>query len=312
MDLWTENDGFSPYTSFTRDQWARLRGETPLTLSEDDLVRLRGVAEAVSMKEVEEVYLPLSRLLNLHIAAVQDLHGVTSRFLGTLAQKVPYIIAIAGSVSVGKSTTARVLANLLSRWPNHPRVALVTTDGFLFPNHVLRQKQLMERKGFPESYDRAHLIRFVADVKSGRFPLRVPVYSHLTYDILPEEKTIEDCDIVLLEGLNVLQTGTAHSLFVSDFIDFSIYVDASEANLENWFLERFRKLRETAFRDPTSYFHSYGEMPEEEMISLARGIWERINLANLRANIAPTREKATLILEKRENHVVERVYLRKL
>lgn len=312
MDLWTENDGFSPYTSFERVQWARLRGETPLTLSEDDLVKLRGVAEAVSMREVEEVYLPLSRLLNLHIAAVQDLHGVTSRFLGTLARKVPYIIAIAGSVSVGKSTTARVLANLLSRWPNHPRVALVTTDGFLFPNAILREKQLMERKGFPESYDRAHLIRFVADVKSGRFPLRVPVYSHMTYDILPEEKTIDDCDIVLLEGLNVLQTGTAHSLFVSDFIDFSIYVDASEEHLEAWFLERFRRLRETAFRDPTSYFRSYGEMPEEEMISLAKGIWERINLANLRANIAPTREKATLILEKGANHVVQRVYLRKL
>jgi type I pantothenate kinase len=283
-----------------------------LTLSEDDLVKLRGVAEAVSMREVEEVYLPLSRLLNLHIAAVQDLHGVTSRFLGTLARKVPYIIAIAGSVSVGKSTTARVLANLLSRWPNHPRVALVTTDGFLFPNAILREKQLMERKGFPESYDRARLIRFVADVKSGRFPLRVPVYSHMTYDILPEEKTIDDCDIVILEGLNVLQTGTAHSLFVSDFIDFSIYVDASEEHLEAWFLERFRRLRETAFRDPESYFRSYGEMPEEEMILLAKGIWERINLANLRANIAPTREKATLILEKGANHVVQRVYLRKL
>jgi pantothenate kinase, bacterial type len=312
MDLWTENDGFSPYTSFSRDQWARLRGETPLTLSENDLAKLRGVDEAVSMQEVEEVYLPLSRLLNLHIAAVQDLHLVTSRFLGTLECKVPYIIAIAGSVSVGKSTTARILANLLSRWPNHPRVSLVTTDGFLFPNRILREKELMERKGFPESYDRGRLIRFVADVKSGRFPLRVPVYSHLTYDVLLEEQSIQDCDIVLLEGLNVLQTGTAQSLFVSDFIDFSIYVDAAEEHLETWFLDRFRKLRETAFRDPSSYFHSYAEVPEKEAVALAKGIWERINLANLRANIAPTREKSTLILEKRLDHVVERIYLRKL
>lgn len=303
----------SPFLTFTRDEWARLRGETKMTLREEDVAELSGITEALSMREVEEVYLPLSRLLNLHIAAVQDLHRVTSRFLGTLAPKVPYVIAIAGSVSAGKSTTARVLRTLLSRWPDHPRVDLVTTDGFLFPNAVLHERELMQRKGFPESYDRPRLVRFISDLKSGLSPLRVPVYSHLQYDILPDTwNTIERPDIVILEGLNVLQSGTAHSVFVSDFVDFSIYVDASEASLEGWFMHRFQTLRQTAFRDPESFFHSLATMPDDEATAVALNAWTNINLANLHENILPTRERAKLILEKGQSHVVERVLLRRL
>ena len=303
----------SPFLAFTRDEWARLRGETPMTLREEDIAELSGITEALSMREVEEVYLPLSRLVNLHIAAVQDLHRVTSRFLGTLAPKVPYVIAIAGSVSVGKSTTARVLRTLLSRWPDHPRVDLVTTDGFLFPNAVLRERDLMQRKGFPESYDRPRLVRFIADLKSGLSPLQVPVYSHLQYDILPDVwNTIERPDILILEGLNVLQSGTAHSVFVSDFVDFSIYVDATEESLEGWFMNRFQTLRDTAFRDPDSFFHALATMPDEEALAIARNAWTNINLANLHENILPTRERARLILEKGPSHVVDRVLLRRL
>ena len=303
----------SPYLELSRGEWARLRGETPMTLSAADIDELSGITETLSMREVEEVYLPLSRLLNLHIAAVQELHRVTSRFLGTLAPRVPYVVAIAGSVSVGKSTTARLLRTLLSRWPDHPRVDLVTTDGFLYPNAVLNERGIMHRKGFPESYDRMRLVRFVADLKSGIAPLRVPVYSHLRYDIVPGEELVIDApDIVILEGLNVLQSGTEHTVFVSDFVDFSIYVDAPESDLETWFLGRFAKLRETAFRDPASFFHSYAAKPEEEAMAIARDVWQRINLANLRENILPTRERARLVLEKGASHVVERVMLRKL
>jgi type I pantothenate kinase len=303
----------SRYLVFERPQWARLRGETPLTLTHDDLEELSGIEERLSMDEVEEVYLPLSRLLNLHIEAVGDLHKVTSRFLGTLAPRVPYLIALAGSVSVGKSTTARILKTLLTRWPDHPSVHLVTTDGFLFPNRVLEERGLMQRKGFPESYDLPRLVRFVSDLKSGRFPLRAPVYSHFHYDILDgEEIVIEESDIVILEGLNVLQSGVAHAVFVSDYIDFSIYVDAPEDQLQVWYLDRFRKLRETAFQDPSSFFHYFAEMSAAQAEATARDVWDRINLANLRANVAPTREKATLILEKGANHVVERVLLRRL
>lgn len=282
-----------------------------MTLGDADVTELSGITERLSLTEVEEVYLPLSRLLNLHIAAVQELHRVRSNFLGTLAPKVPYVIAIAGSVAAGKSTTARVLRMLLARWPDHPRVDLVTTDGFLFPNAVLQSRGLMERKGFPESYDRARLLRFVADVKSGLSPLEVPVYSHLQYDIVPGEGQVVNApDIVILEGLTVLQTGA--EAFVSDFVDFSIYVDAPERELETWFLDRFRTLRETAFRDPQSFFHALAAMPEEEAIALARRVWETINLANLRENIAPTRERARLILMKGAQHAVESVMLRRL
>jgi type I pantothenate kinase len=303
----------SRYLVFERPQWARLRGQTPLTLTDADLIELAGISERLSMAEVEEVYLPLSRLLNLHIEAVGDLHRVTSRFLGTLAPRVPYLIALAGSVSAGKSTTARILKTLLCRWPESPRVHLVTTDGFLFPNRILEERGIMQRKGFPESYDLPRLVRFVSDLKSGRFPLRAPVYSHFHYDIRPgEEIVIPSADIVILEGLNVLQSGAAHAVFVSDYIDFSIYVDAPEDQLEVWYLDRFRTLRETAFQDPSSYFHYFAEMTADEAETMAREVWERVNLANLRANVAPTRDKATLILEKGANHVVERVLLRRL
>jgi type I pantothenate kinase len=302
----------SPYLTFDRAAWSALRGETPMTLSPDDVAELSGINEALSMKEVEEVYLPLSRLLNLHVAAFDQLHRVSSRFLGAEGPKVPYVVAIGGSVSAGKSTTARVLLTLLSRWPDHPRVDLVTTDGFLFPNATLEERGIMHRKGFPESYDRPRLIQFVSELKSGLSPLTVPLYSHFAYDIIGEQQELDRPDIVILEGLNVLQSGTIHSVFVSDFVDFSIYVDASELDLEVWFLDRFQKLRETAFRDPASFFHSYAEMPDEQATTMAKAIWQRINLANLHENILPTRERARLILGKGPSHVVEKVLLRRL
>ena len=303
----------SPFLTFSRAEWSLLRGETPMTLNEEDIDEIRGITEELSMREVEEVYLPLSRLLNLHISAVQALHRVTSRFLGTLAPRVPYVIAIAGSVSAGKSTTARVLRKLLARWPDHPRVALVATDGFLFPNAVLQARGLMDKKGFPESYDRNRLLGFISEVKSGSSPLQVPVYSHLEYDIVPDQyQTIERADIVILEGLNVLQSGTATPLFVSDFVDFSIYVEAEQAHLEKWFLKRFRTLRETAFRDPRSYFHRFSSMTEEEAMTMAHDVWGRINLVNLRENIGPTRDRARLILAKGEEHSIKQIRLRRL
>jgi pantothenate kinase, bacterial type len=302
----------SPYLTFDRTAWAALRGGTPMTLTSDDVAELSGVNEDLSMTEVEEVYLPLSRLLNLHVAAFDQLHRVSSRFLGTAAPKVPYVVAIGGSVSAGKSTTARVLRTLLARGPGHPHVDLVTTDGFLFPNAMLNDRGLMHRKGFPESYDRPRLIQFVSELKSGVSPLTVPLYSHFAYDVIGEEQALDRPDIVILEGLNVLQSGTIHSVFVSDFVDFSIYVDAGEGDLETWFLDRFQKLRETAFRDSASFFHSYAAMPDEEAMAMAASVWERINLANLRENILPTRERAKLILAKGASHVVEKVLLRRL
>jgi len=302
----------SPYLTFDRAAWASLRGETPMTLTPEDVAELSGINEALSMTEVEEVYLPLARLLNLHVAAVRQLHRVSAHFLNTSAPKVPYVIAIGGSVSAGKSTTARVLRTLLARGADHPRVDLVTTDGFLFPNATLEERDLMQRKGFPESYDRARLVQFVSDLKSGLPALSVPIYSHFVYDIVDDEQIIDRPDIVILEGLNVLQSGSVHAVFVSDFVDFSIYVDASEDDLESWFLERFLKLRETAFRDPESFFHKFTALTEEEAISFARSVWKGINLANLRENILPTRERAKLILGKGASHVVERVLLRRL
>jgi len=313
------NDALPPgsYDRFDRPEWAKLRSSTPLTLEEADLARLRGINDAISLDEVEAIYLPLSRLLNLHVSATQDLQRVKESFLGQAVRPSTYIIGIAGSVAVGKSTTARILQALLSRWPNHPKVDLVTTDGFLYPNATLEARGLMRRKGFPESYDTKRLVDFVSRLKAGGRRLTVPTYSHQTYDIVSNATQIVDQpDILILEGLNVLQGGEAPGtkpvrLFVSDFFDFSLYVDAAEDELENWYLERFSRLRETAFNDPRAYFRFYAEMPREQAMTRAREIWRDINLENLRQNIAPTRSRANLVLRKCCNHTVEEVWLRK-
>jgi type I pantothenate kinase len=310
----------SAYLDFTRPEWATLRDATPLTLSEADLADLRGINERLSLEEVEHVYLPLSRLLNLYVTASQELHQVSNAFLGHAEARVPYVIGVAGSVAVGKSTTARVLQALLARWPNHPRVDLVTTDGFLYPNAELDRRGLMLRKGFPESYDVRHLIEFLRRLKSGQPAVDAPIYSHVIYDVIADQaQTVTAADIVIVEGLNVLQSrvdagsaATVPEFFVADFLDFTIYVDAAESHLEEWYVERFLTLRETAFRDPTSYFQHFAKLDEDEARRTAVRIWREINLPNLRENIAPTKSRARLVLEKHADHVVERVRLRRL
>ncbi|WP_241432191.1 type I pantothenate kinase [Ilumatobacter nonamiensis] len=309
----SEFDASSRRLSFDRDEWAELRAATPLTLREPDLERLRGINERIDLDEVAAVYLPLSRLLNLYVSATQNLHKVTATFLGAREPKVPYIIGIAGSVAVGKSTFARILQALLAQWPDHPKVDLITTDGFLHPNHVLEERGIMHRKGFPESYDTRELVRVLREIKSGRSRVDAPVYSHVVYDIVDDEHVvIEQPDVVILEGLNVLQSGESKTEFVSDYFDFSIYIDAAEADIEQWYVERFLTLRESVFQDPDSFFRNYAELTDDEAVDTARGIWRQINGLNLRENIAPTRDRASLIVRKRKDHRVDRVELRRL
>lgn len=314
----------SPYQHFSSRSWAQLGKGTPLPLSEEELAQLRGLGEPISLDEVAQIYLPLSRLLNLHVHAAQNLYHAANDFLTRRQHKVPYIIGLAGSVAVGKSTTGRVLRTLLARWPDHPKVALLATDGFLYPGKILEKRGLMQRKGFPASYDRKKLIRFLARLKAGAAQVSAPVYSHIAYDIVAGEKNIiRRPDILILEGLNVLQpppelgemsdnSPDAAPLAVSDFFDFSIYLDADAKVIRQWYLERFLTLRRTAFRAPESYFHRYAGLSRREALKIAEDFWQSINLPNLKQNILPTRARADLILRKRANHSIRDIWLRKL
>lgn len=308
----------SPYQRFSRADWAQLRADTPLTLDARELNELKSLNDRVDMEEVVAIYLPVARLLSLYVDATQQLFRATSRFLGKNGKKVPFIIGMAGSVAVGKSTTARILQRLLTRWPSHRKVDLVTTDGFLLPNAELERQGILNRKGFPESYDLNAMLRFLTDIKAGARQVRAPIYSHLTYDVLTDQQlTIDNPDILLVEGLNVLQAGRPPRdgeaiPYVSDFFDFSIYMDADEEVLRGWYIDRFLQLRSTAFADPKSYFHRYATLSDAEARATANEIWESINLVNLRENVLPTRQRAHLILHKDANHVINEVSLRKL
>jgi len=307
-----------PYHRFTKAEWSRFRDGEVMTLTADDVARLKTLNDPISFEEAEQIYLPLARLLSLYVEATQGLHRAATRFLGADDRKVPFIIGIAGSVAVGKSTTARILRSLLRRWKTSPKVDLVTTDGFLFPNVELEKRGIMDRKGFPESYDRTRFIGFLSDIKSGKGEVAVPVYSHLVYDVIAGESVVIDRpDILIVEGLNILQPGDLPRdgkpiLFASDFLDFSIFIDADEADLTKWFLDRFLRLRETAFADEKSFFHRFSQMSEAEAKTFGIWVWETINRPNLVNNILPTRSRADLILKKGTSHLIEAVELRKV
>ncbi|WP_234831124.1 type I pantothenate kinase [Rhodopseudomonas palustris] len=318
MDARSELHHYNPYRTFSRSEWANLRQDTPMTLDAAEIAALKSMHDRLDLTEVEEIYLPMSRLLSIHVASMQQLYYAQRRFLGVVERKMPYIIGVAGSVAVGKSTTARVLQALLARWSPRPKVDLVTTDGFLHPNAILERAGILQKKGFPESYDLPALLGFLSDIKSGRRKVKAPIYSHLTYDIVPNKFTVVDRpDILIVEGVNVLQTGRLPRdgqavPVVSDFFDFSVYIDAEEPVLRDWYIRRFLALRDTAFHDPRSYFHRYAPLSDEEATATAIAIWERTNLANLEDNILPTRPRATLILKKGADHVVDSVALRRL
>jgi type I pantothenate kinase len=310
----SDESGISPFEEISRSKWSELAKSSSSPLTELEIDKIRGLGDFMDMAEVSDIYLPLSQLLNLYVSKTQELREESASFLNRTNNKIPFIIGVAGSVAVGKSTVSRLLMELLSRWPSTPKVSLVTTDGFLYPNAVLEERGLMARKGFPESYDRSALLKFVADIKSGNADVHAPVYSHLTYDIVPGASvTVSSPDVVIIEGLNVLQTpALGKEVALSDYFDFKIYVDAPTDEIETWYLDRFKALRDSAFRDPISYFHRYAEMDEEKALDRAREIWRTINLPNLMENIISTKSRATLVLQKGEKHSVERVLLRKL